>query len=219
MPHLLRLSFKHGPPEDDAPFPFSVPQIRTLPTLDMDVPVTFFVGENGAGNSMLLEGIAEDFFGRIKWLARNEARRVREQREVATGPRANAPAAEPRESSHPDERAIGFFLQEFDSRSHGDSLMDLFAHRIKPGGLYLLDEPEAALSPKRQIALIDLLERTSRAGAQFIIATHSPILLACPGARIHSFDETPIAQVAYEDLEHVSITRNFLNDPDRFIER
>jgi predicted ATPase len=265
MPHLLRLSFKHGPPEDRAPYPFSVQQIRTLPVIDLNVPVTFFVGENGSGKSTLLEGIAasaeldamggtrdvaldptleharqlgvalrlawsrrsrqgfflraEDFFGRLKWLARNEARRIREMREVATGVRVDAPPAGPLEGSHPDEQAMGSLLQAFDSRSHGESFMDLFTDRIKPGGLYLLDEPEAPLSPKRQIALVDVLARTSRAGAQFIIATHSPILLACPGARIYSFDHIPIAPVAYEDLEHVAVTRNFLNDPERFIPR
>jgi predicted ATPase len=95
--------------------------------------------------------------------------------------------------------------------------MDLFTQRIRPGGLHLLDEPEAPLSPRRQIAMLDVIARAAKAGAQFIIATHSPILLACPGARIYSFDETPIAQVAYRDLEHVVVTRDFLNDPRRFI--
>jgi predicted ATPase len=95
--------------------------------------------------------------------------------------------------------------------------MDLFTERIKPGGLYLLDEPEAPLSPRRQIAFLDVLARSARAGAQFIIATHSPILLACPEARIYSFDQTPIAEVAYADLEHVVVTRDFLNDPRKFV--
>ncbi len=72
---------------------------------------------------------------------------------------------------------------------------------------------------KRQLALLDLLARTSRAGAQSVIATHSPILLACPGARIFSFDQIPISRVGYGDLEHVVITRDFLNDPGRFIRR
>jgi predicted ATPase len=95
--------------------------------------------------------------------------------------------------------------------------MDVFATRVRPRGLYLLDEPEAPLSPKRQIAFLDLMLRGARDGAQFIIATHSPILLACPGARIYSFDASPIAEVAYGDLEHVVITRDFLNDPAKFL--
>jgi predicted ATPase len=265
MPHLLRLSFKHGPPEEPAPYPFSVPQIRTLSTIDMNVPVTFFVGENGSGKSTLLEGIAaaaelpamggtrdvaldptleharrlgaalrlawtrrsrqgfflraEDFFGRLKWLARDEARGWREKLEALRGVRADAPRVVTSHASHPDEHDVGTFLGKYDARSHGESFMDLFTERIKPGGLYLLDEPEAPLSPRRQIALLDVLMRTSRAGAQFIIATHSPILLACPGARIHSFDQSPIAHVAYEDLDHVAVTRDFLNDPGRFMAR
>jgi predicted ATPase len=265
MPHLLRLSLKHGPPDDHAPFPFSVPQVHTLPLLNVDVPVTFFVGENGSGKSTLLEGIAaaaelpamggirgvefdptlehavrlgaalrlawtrrsrqgfflraEDFFGRIKALARDDARAWREKLEALRGVRADAPRVVTSHASHPDEHDVGTFLGRYDGRSHGESFMDVFTERIKPGGLYLLDEPEAPLSPRRQIALLDVLARTSRAGAQFIIATHSPILLACPGARIHSFDQCPIAHVAYEDLDHVSVTRDFLNDPGRFIAR
>jgi predicted ATPase len=94
--------------------------------------------------------------------------------------------------------------------------MDLFTQRVRPGGLYLLDEPEAPLSPRRQIAFLDILARAAKGGAQFIIATHSPILLSCPKARIYSFDRVPIAEVAYGELEHVVVTRDFLNDPSRF---
>jgi ABC-type cobalamin/Fe3+-siderophores transport system ATPase subunit len=95
--------------------------------------------------------------------------------------------------------------------------MALFTRRIRPGGLHLLDEPEAPLSPKRQIALLDSIIRAAKTGAQFIIATHSPILLACPGARIYSFDAIPILEVEYGDLEHVSVTRELLNDPEKFV--
>jgi predicted ATPase len=97
--------------------------------------------------------------------------------------------------------------------------MDLFSERVRPGGLFLLDEPEAPLSPRRQVAFLGLLIGAAAKGAQFIIATHSPILLACPGARIYSFDRTPITEVPYDELEHVTVTRDFLNDPSRFIPR
>jgi predicted ATPase len=95
--------------------------------------------------------------------------------------------------------------------------MDLFTQRVRPGGLYLLDEPEAPLSPRRQIAFLELLTSAAAKGAQFVIATHSPILLAYPGARIYSFDKVPISEVAYGELEHVIVTRDFLNDPTKFI--
>jgi predicted ATPase len=104
-----------------------------------------------------------------------------------------------------------------DSRSHGESFLALFQNRFVPGGLYLLDEPEAPLSPLRQIGLISLLKQMIDQEAQFIIATHSPILLAFPGATIFSFDQLPVRQVEYNELEHVSLTRAFLNNPESFL--
>lgn len=89
------------------------------------------------------------------------------------------------------------------TQSHGQSLMSFFTARYQIKGLYLLDEPETALSPKSQLQLVRLLMDTSQAGhAQFIVATHSPILLGCPEARIYSFDHTPVKQVLYEETEH-----------------
>jgi predicted ATPase len=158
---------------------------------------------------------AEDFFGYHKTRARTDAR-LRRERSETLGLVARD-SAEPGLAAHPDERAAAQFWSAYDSRSHGESFMDVFATRVRPRGLYLLDEPEAPLSPKRQIAFLDLMLRGARDGAQFIIATHSPILLACPGARIYSFDASPIVEVAYGDLEHVVITRDFLNDPAKFL--
>jgi predicted ATPase len=264
MPHLLRLSLKRRPSADEQ-YPFSVTQIRLLPTIELDTPITFFVGENGSGKSTLLEGIAaaaelpamggslelaldptlvharqlggslrlawtrrsrrgfflraEDFFGRLKWLAREDARGLRERREVSTGMRANVAQAMAIDALHPDEHQGASFLHRYDNRSHGESFMELFAQRIRPGGLYLLDEPEAPLSPKRQIRFLDILRAASEAGAQFIVATHSPILLACPGASIYSFDQSPVVKVDYDALEHVRITRDFLSDPARYLTR
>jgi predicted ATPase len=160
---------------------------------------------------------AEDYFGRLRSLARDDARRMREMREAGAGVRADAPDAIPTGSAHVDEREAARFIATYDSRSHGESFMDLFSERVRPGGLYLLDEPEAPLSPRRQVAFLGLLICAAAKGAQFIIATHSPILLACPGARIYSFDRTPITEVPYDGLEHVTVTRDFLNDPSRFI--
>ncbi len=106
-----------------------------------------------------------------------------------------------------------------DARSHGQAFLNLFQGRFVPGGLYLLDEPEAPLSPQNQLGLLAvLLEMVSQA-AQFVIATHSPMLLAFPGAKIYSFDQIPIAPVAYEDLDHVVLMRDFLNDPEAFLRR
>ncbi len=104
-----------------------------------------------------------------------------------------------------------------DGRSHGESYLAFFQARFVPGGLYLLDEPEAALSPLRQLSFLALLADMTGQDAQFIIATHSPILMAFPGAVIWSFDEPPIHPAAYDSLEHVRLTREFLASPERFL--
>jgi predicted ATPase len=104
------------------------------------------------------------------------------------------------------------------AKSHGQSLMAFFESRFKIKGLYLLDEPETALSPKSQLQLLKLLDGMSRAGhAQFIIATHSPILLACPQAEIWSFDTSPVQQIIYENTDHYRIYKNFMADPQKYV--
>lgn len=104
-----------------------------------------------------------------------------------------------------------------DARSHGESFLTFFESRFVPAGLYLLDEPEAALSPLRQLSLLRLIREKVERDAQFIIATHSPILLALPGATIFSFDVTPPAPIAWDETEHVRLTRDFLNRPQAFL--
>ena len=165
---------------------------------------------------------AEDFFGFAKRLAREraelEARLAELEAEYAAQDRsayalglAQGPAwASLREM----ERRYGVDL---DANSHGQSFLKLFASRLVPAGLYLLDEPEAALSPTSQLALLATMLDLAREDAQFVVATHSPILLAYPGARVLSFDRTPVAAVPYEELEHVRLTREFLEDPQRFL--
>lgn len=103
--------------------------------------------------------------------------------------------------------------------SHGESFLNMFESRIVPGGLYLLDEPETPLSPLRQLSLLSLMKEMVEQGCQFIIATHSPILMAFPGANIISFDTAPPSTVAYDDVEHVALTREFLKDPEGFLRR
>jgi predicted ATPase len=104
-----------------------------------------------------------------------------------------------------------------DSQSHGESFLRFFGSRLVPGGVYFLDEPEAPLSPSRQLSFLALLKEAVATDCQLVIATHSPILLSFPGAAIWSFDEQPIAKVAYEDLEHVTLTRSFLADPEAYL--
>ncbi|NUO62444.1 MAG: AAA family ATPase [Gemmatimonadaceae bacterium] len=249
----------------DEPFPFSVPAIRTLDTLDVDAPVTFFVGENGSGKSTLMEAIAiaarlptvgstqpehdrtldaqrrlaaalalvwrrrthrgfflraEDFFGFAKSLAELRAEMQRQLAGVAEEYRERSAYARGlaelpmRRSLAEMESRYGIDL---DANSHGESFLRLFRSRFVPDGLYLLDEPEAALSPRSQLALLAMLADMTARGSQFIVATHSPLLLSYPDAVIYSFDEPPVARADYERLEHVALTREFLADPQRFL--
>ena len=107
--------------------------------------------------------------------------------------------------------------ESVDARSHGESYLNLFQGRFVPGGLYLLDEPEAPLSPKRQLSFLVLLKEMVDKEGQFIIATHSPILMGFPGAVILNCDSGKLEQVQYEDLEHVYITRGFLEHPNIYL--
>jgi predicted ATPase len=106
---------------------------------------------------------------------------------------------------------------EVDARSHGESFLNVFQARFTPGGLYILDEPEAPLSPQRQLSFLVLLKEMVNQDAQFLIATHSPILMAFPGASILCLDHSPAKEVAFDELEHVTLTRDILNNPKAFL--
>ena len=163
---------------------------------------------------------AEDFFGFTKQLAQMRADMLQRMAELDEEYKdrsayAKGLAQGPMAASLADmERRYGIDL---DANSHGQSFLRLFQSRFVPGGLYLLDEPEAPLSPQSQLALLAMIGDMIADQAQFIVATHSPILLAYPGARIYSFDGASVRELAYESLEHVSLTRDFLNNPERFL--
>lgn len=266
--HLRSLSIRSPARVDEERFPWSVPSVRTLGTLDFPSPVTFLVGENGSGKSTILEAIAaatslpaigaelrvdaddslaaqrqlgasfklvwerrtrrgfflraEDFFGFTKTLARMRADFLRELDEVDAEYQGRSAWARTLRTG-PIRASLGEMESRYgvdlDANSHGQSFLRLFQSRFVPQGLYLLDEPEAPLSPQSQLGLLAMLKDMVAQQAQFIIATHSPMLLAFPGATIYSFDKLPVAAVAYDDLEHVALTREFLADPDRFLRR
>ena len=138
------------------------------------------------------------------------------------GSRSSTPTPSPTPARWPPPRSSGELgaLRErygdgLDRRSHGESFLHFFAERLVPGGIYFLDEPEAPLSPARQLSFLALLKSMEAAASQVIVATHSPILLAYPGADLLSFDAAPLRRVRYEELEHVTLTRDFLRDPRR----
>lgn len=165
---------------------------------------------------------AEDFFGFARALSRSrdDLRQRVEELEIEYRGRsdhARGLAKGPALSSLGEmEKRYG---EDLDANSHGQAFFQLFRSRFVPGGLYLLDEPETPLSPLSQLALLAMLKDMVSQDAQFIIATHSPILLALPGARILDFDSQPVSWAAYEELEHVRLTREFLADPERFLRR
>jgi predicted ATPase len=163
---------------------------------------------------------AEDFFGFTKELSKLRAEliaRLRELDDEYAGRSAWAKglAQGPARGSLADmERRYGVNLDE---NSHGQSFLKLFQSRFVPGGLFLLDEPEAPLSPQSQLALLAMIGDMVKQDAQFVIATHSPILLGATGAVIYNCDRVPIERAEYDELDHVSITRDFLNNRDRYL--
>ena len=166
----------------------------------------FLRAEDFFGFAKRLSAMRTEFLGRIAELEVEYVDRSAWAKGLAMGP-ARASLAEM-------ERRYGVDL---DASSHGQGFLQLFRARFVPDGLYLLDEPEAPLSPQSQLALMTMMQDMLAEGAQFIVATHSPILLAFPGATIFSFDRTPVEVVPYEELDHVVLTREFLNAPERFL--
>jgi len=153
---------------------------------------------------------AEDVFGYTQRLA-SEMRSLAETSSGLAGTRAEPYVAAQRAS------LAGRYGDDPDARSHGETFLDLLSTRLVPAGLYFLDEPETPLSPIRVLALLRLIGDAARAGSQFVIATHSPLLMALPGAALLSFENGAIRAVAYDDVDHVRVTRDFLAAPQRYL--
>jgi predicted ATPase len=163
---------------------------------------------------------AEDFFGFTKRLAIMRAELLARMAEIEVE-YAERSAYAKGLASGPVRASLGALESRYgvdlDANSHGQSFLHLFRSRFVPGGLYLLDEPEAPLSPQSQLGLMAMMADMVAEDAQFVIATHSPILLAYPGARIVSFDEIPVRAVEYAELEGVRLVRDFLAAPERYL--
>jgi predicted ATPase len=206
-------------------YPFAIPAIQNLHTLNLESAVTYFVGDNGTGKSTLLEAIAiacgfnpEGGTRNFNFGTRESHSTLHSYMRVTRGTR--------RPSTGFFLRAESFFnvATEVDrlhiaawyggtslhEMSHGESFWTLLTEKFFGGGLYILDEPEAALSPSRQLATLARMDELVKDGSQFIIATHSPILMAYPNARIFMFGDDAIREVRYEETEHYRVTRDFL---------
>jgi predicted ATPase len=220
-------------------YPFSLPAVRALDGLSLSA-VTYFVGENGSGKSTLLEAIAVAAGFNPEGGTQNFSFSTRRSESpLDRCIRLTRGVRRPRTGFF--LRAESFFnvateIERLDSipanappiidsyggrslheQSHGESFLALVKHRFGNEGLYVLDEPEAALSPTRQLALLRRIHELVSNGSQFIIATHAPIVLAYPTATIYRLDETGISQIKYEDAEQVSLTRDFLNNRERYL--
>ena len=218
-------------------WPWTIPALSNLEELELSPGVTFLVGENGSGKSTFVEGFAVAAGFAAEGGSLGFGARTREE----SPPLADAltlvrGARRPRTGFF--LRAESFFnvatrvddIQREDARmldayggvslheqSHGEGFLALAMHRFGPDGLYVLDEPEAALSPQGQITLLHRVHELVASGAQFLVATHSPILLAFPGALIYEMTEDGPVRTAYEDTDHYRVTRAFLDAPDRFL--
>ena len=237
-PYLLRVRLKEPGVERDE-FPFSIPIVRGL-DIEFSSAVTFFVGENGSGKSTVIEAIAALCRLPVSGGSRNELsgghgpdvesplapalrpsfrKRPRDGFFLRAEFQAHLASLLDDRGADPDfddDPYAGFGGRSLHTRSHGEAFLAILQNRIR-SGLLLFDEPESALSPQRQLVLLAQMAALAAGNkSQFIVATHSPILLTFPGARILSFDGGAIAPIALEDTSHYQITRGILHNPGAY---
>ncbi|MFB0496967.1 putative ATPase [Mucilaginibacter sp. OAE612] len=232
-PFLQEIQLKRDTvPSFDA-YPFHIPSIRSLKSLKFHRDVTFIIGENGSGKSTLVEAIALHMGFSIEGGSKNAQFQTHNNSSqlfnYLTGIKSYKKptdhfflraesfynVATYMENVYENDK--GRFERQYGVRSlhecsHGESFMATLTNRLTGNGLYIFDEPEAALSPNRQMAALSLINTLVNENSQFIIATHSPILLAYPGATIYQLDDSGIKQIHYEETEHYMVTKHFLNN-------
>lgn len=221
-------------------YPFSIPAVRGLSRLDLSAPVTLLAGENGSGKSTLIEALAVALGFNAEGGSRNMNHGTR-QSHSELHQYLRPERGSRRERTGYFLRAESFFtiathIEDLDAspgggppiiesyggvslheQSHGESFLSLVMNRFGPHGLYVLDEPEAALSLRGCLALIRRMHDLAAAGSQFIVASHSPIILGYPDARIYVLSEDGLVETPYEETEQYELTRSFLDDRNRFL--
>jgi predicted ATPase len=223
-----------------AAFPFSIPAIGNLDELQFEQPVTFFVGENGSGKSTLLEAIAvawglnpEGGSRNFNFATRASHSGLKDHLRLVRSPRRVRDSYFLRAESYFNvateiealDRELGgrkiiesYGGKSLHEQSHGESFFALFMNRLRGDGFYIFDEPEAALSLSRQLSFLSRMHELVGEGSQFLVATHSPILMAYPQASIFLMADGPPRLIAYRDTEHFAVTRNFLNRTERMLD-
>jgi predicted ATPase len=234
-PYLLGLRWVEGARHDG--FPFDVAAVAALEAMRLDAPIVLLAGDNGTGKSTIVEAVAEAMGFAAEGGEYERAGELPPVPRAALGGTLEPVLSGTRPRNGYYLRAESFFNvasfvdagTEFSpdrsiygdvplhEQSHGQAFLAVAANRFGGDSLYVLDEPEAALSVSGALALLAIVARAARAGAQFVIATHSPVLLACPGARIYELDGAGIAPCEYDELETVRLTRGFLDAPERFV--
>ncbi len=244
-PLLDMVKTKFADTTDFTQFPFSIPLIKNLQDIHFPQKVTFFVGENGSGKSTLLEALAYIAgFGPEGGSKNIHFKTAQEEIYTATQRLADCMTLSWRmkpfngyffraESFYNIANHLDYLAREggdgpraYDSyggkslhqQSHGESFLSFFTHRMGADGFYILDEPEAALSPQRQLTLLTIMHDLCKSSnTQFIIATHSPLLLAYPKATIYSCDANILKTIKYTQTQHYQITKRFLDNPDHYL--
>jgi predicted ATPase len=233
-PYLQDVSLLPDVDIDFDVYPYNIPAVREIGRLTLHSDVTFFVGENGSGKSTVLEAIALALgFGPEGGTKNVQFRTTESVSPLHRSLRLARSFRKPRDgyflraesffniATYMDEVGYlgGYGDKSLHERSHGEAFMALLTEKFRGKGLYLLDEPEAALSPSRQLAALSAIHQLVQDDSQFVIATHSPILLSYPNAKILQFDGSGITEVSYEDTEHFAVTRDFLNHYKRRLEQ
>jgi len=231
-PYLVEVSLLRDEVPSFEEYPFSLPVVKNLETLTFHRDVTFLIGENGTGKSTLMEAIALKLHYNPEGGNKNTLFSTKDTHSnLHEYLRASKSFKTPKDgyflraesfynvASYMDD--VGY-LESFGGKSlhkqsHGESFLSLLNHKFRGNGLYLLDEPEAALSPARQMAALSVIHRLVEENSQFIIATHSPIIMAYPNAKIYQLSETGIQEVNYEDTEHYQVAKNFLNRKEQML--
>lgn len=232
-PYLREIILKRESIDSFEEYPFSIPVIKQFKNLEFHPDVTFFVGENGSGKSTLLEAIAvSQKFNPEGGNWNTQFNTSQTHSELHRYLKPIKSYKKPKDgyflraesfynlATYMDSTGYlrGYGDISLHQQSHGESFMATLTNKLAGNGLYIMDEPEAALSPARQLAAIAAIHQLVLKKSQFIITTHSPILLAYPRARIYQFSESGIEEINYEDTEHYTVTKDFLNRHEMMME-